>query len=40
MEALDAPLGTGALLLRPGACYRALRRLPGRDLHPQARCSV
>src|SRR5882672_3446254 len=32
--AFDAPLGPNASRLRAGACYRALRRLPGRDSHP------
>src|ERR1041385_5406009 len=31
--AFDAPLGPSAFLPQPGACYRALRRLPGQDLH-------
>ena len=30
---LDAPLGRQASLPSPGACYRALRRLPGQVLH-------
>lgn len=33
-QASDTPLGTGTSRLRPGVCYPALRRLPGRDLHP------
>jgi len=40
MQALDAPLGPGNLFRRPGACYPALRRLPGRDSHPPARYSL
>ena len=33
-RALDAPLGLQGLPRQPGACYPALRRLPGRDSHP------
>src|ERR1700690_1591612 len=29
----DAPLGRSTSLPSPGACYRALRRLPGQDSH-------
>jgi len=29
----DAPLGRSTSLPSPGACYRALRRLPGQVLH-------
>ena len=39
VEALDAPLGTRGSLPAPGACYPALRCLPGRDSHPLDRCS-
>ena len=33
-KAFDTPLRTVGSLLPPGVCYRALRRLPGRDFHP------
>ena len=39
-RAFDAPLGREGLPSSPGACYPALRRLPGRDLHPLETCSV
>jgi hypothetical protein len=39
-EALDAPLGTLGSLRVPGACYPALRCLPGRVLHPLEKCGV
>ncbi len=39
VEAFDTPLGPGPLGPNLGACYRALRRLPGRDLHPLDLCS-
>ena len=32
-RALDTPLGAVGSLLPAGVCYRALRRLPGQDLH-------
>src|ERR1035437_7132445 len=32
-KALDTPLGSVGSLLPAGVCYRALRRLPGQDLH-------
>jgi len=32
-RAFDTPLRTVGFLLPPGVCYRALRRLPGRDFH-------
>src|SRR5581483_1118101 len=32
-RALDTPLGSVGSLLPAGVCYRALRRLPGQDLH-------
>jgi hypothetical protein len=32
-RAFDSPLGTGGSLHSAGVCYRALRRLPGQDLH-------
>ncbi|ATB46429.1 hypothetical protein MYMAC_002027 [Corallococcus macrosporus DSM 14697] len=34
MEAFDAPLWPAASRRSAGACYRALRCLPGRDFHP------
>ncbi len=40
VEALDAPLQLLGSLRGLGACYRALRRLPGRDLHPLETCSL
>src|SRR6266536_1822826 len=40
VEALDAPLGTRRSLPAPGACYPALRCLPGRDSHPLDQCSA
>src|SRR5713101_8414479 len=33
-QAFDAPLWPSGSLLPAGACYRALRRLPGRISHP------
>jgi hypothetical protein len=36
-RAFDTPLGSGEFLPPAGVCYRALRRLPGRDLHPLER---
>src|SRR5580704_9509270 len=33
-QAFDAPLWSVGSLLQTGACYRALRRLPGRIFHP------
>src|SRR6185437_11076076 len=33
-KAFDAPLWPLGSLLQAGACYRALRRLPGPDSHP------
>jgi len=39
VEACDAPLGHRGLPPMPGACYPALRRLPGRDSHPLESCS-
>jgi hypothetical protein len=33
-ETLDTPLGPRDSHPAPGVCYPALRRLPGRDLHP------
>ena len=32
-RAFDTPLGSVGSLLPAGVCYRALRRLPGQDLH-------
>jgi hypothetical protein len=32
-NALDTPLSPRDLSLKPGACYRALRRLPRPDSH-------
>lgn len=40
VEAFDAPLGPRGLPHQSGACYRALRRLPGRDSHPLETCSL
>ncbi|NWF85724.1 MAG: DUF4159 domain-containing protein [Bryobacteraceae bacterium] len=34
-RAFDTPLGSVGSLLPAGVCYRALRRLPGRDFHPR-----
>jgi Toprim domain-containing protein len=38
-RALDAPLGRRSLLRSGGACYPALRCLPGRDSHPLEKSS-
>src|SRR5439155_26657268 len=38
-EALDAPLRPRRSLPVPGACYRTVRFLSGRDSHPLVRCS-
>jgi len=34
-RASDTPLGSGGSLRSAGVCYRALRRLPGRDFRPR-----
>jgi len=33
-RAFDTPLHQGGSLRSVGVCFRALRRLPGRDFHP------
>lgn len=38
-RAFDTPLGPADLSSKPGVCYPAHRRLPGRDFHPWERCS-
>jgi hypothetical protein len=35
-RAFDTPLGAGGSVRSAGVCYRALRRLPGRDSHSRA----
>ena len=40
VEAFDAALRLRGSRPSPAACYRALRRLPGRDLHPLDACST
>src|SRR5436190_11241847 len=39
VEAFDAPLRLRRSLAAPGACYRTVRLLSGRDSHPLVRCS-
>ena len=39
VEAFDAPLRPRRSLSVPGACYRTVRLLSGRDSHPLVRCS-
>src|SRR5439155_17251496 len=39
VEAFDAPLRPRRSLPVPGACYRTVRFLSGRDSHPRVRCS-
>jgi len=39
-QALDTPLAVERSHAPRGACFPALRRLPGRDSHPRSRCSL